>query len=252
MLKVDHVSVHYGHLAALKDVSLTVNKHEIVTVIGSNGSGKTTLLNAVAGVLPVAAGTIWLNDAALTGKPAHNAVRLGLGYVPEGRALFGPLTVLDNLALGAYTSPQMRGWNSLRDVQLCVRDEAVGKKLEHVFSLFPILRERTGQPANSLSGGQQQMLAIGRALMSSPSVLVLDEPSLGLAPNLVREILRLLVRLKEEGLAVLLVEQDAYASLKISDRGYVMNRGRITVEGTASDLLGDDRVKQAYLGRTVL
>lgn len=251
MLKVDRVSVNYGHVAALKEVTLNVNAREIVTVIGSNGSGKTTLLNAVSGVLPVTKGAIWLGETELTGVPCHKSVRLGLGYVPEGRALFGSLSVLDNLALGASSRPQLRGWNALKDIRLCLKDDKIHARLDHVFSLFPILLEKQGQQAGSLSGGQQQMLAIGRALMSEPRLLVLDEPSLGLAPNLVKEILRLLVRLKNDGLAVLLVEQDAYASLKISDRGYVMNRGRIIIEGTAKELLNDDRVRQAYLGKTV-
>lgn len=250
MLRVDNVSVRYGHVAAVKEVSLEVRAREVVTVIGANGSGKTTLLNAVSGVVPVSAGAIWLGDDRVNGLEAHQLVRLGLAYVPEGRALFGSMTVLDNLLLGSYSS-DVKGWRLLADCRLSLRQEGVQRNLERVFSLFPVLRERTGQVAGSLSGGQQQMVAIARALMSSPRVLVLDEPSLGLAPNLVREILQLLVRLKDQGQAILLVEQDAYASLKISDRGYVMNRGRITIQGTAKELLNDDRVRQAYLGKAV-
>ncbi|MEW6034064.1 MAG: ABC transporter ATP-binding protein [Chloroflexota bacterium] len=251
MLRVEKVSAHYGHAAALRGVSLSVNTNEVVTVIGSNGSGKTTLLNAISGVLPVSDGAVWLGDIKLTGLPAHMSVRLGLGYVPEGRALFGPMSVLDNLVLGAYSDPHLRGWRSLGDVKWCLRHDSVNRNLEYVFSLFPILKERQRQQANNLSGGEQQMLAIGRALMSSPRVLVLDEPSLGLAPTVVKEMLQLLVKLKGDGLAILLVEQDAMASLRISDRGYVMNRGRITIEGSAKALLCDDRVRQAYLGKAV-
>jgi branched-chain amino acid transport system ATP-binding protein len=251
MLRVEKVSVQYGHVTALKEVSLSVNEHEIVTVIGSNGAGKTTLLNAIAGVLPVSKGSIWLGDTKITGFPAHKCVKLGLGYVPEGRELFGPLSVCDNLLLGAYSDRSMRRWGPIKDINWSLRQESVSKKLQYVFTLFPILKERLKQQAGSLSGGEQQMLAIGRALMSSPKVLILDEPSLGLAPTVVSGILHLLTRLKSDGLAILLVEQDAVASLKIADRGYVMERGRITIEGTARELLGDDRVRQAYLGKIV-
>lgn len=251
MLRIEGVSVYYGRVAALKDVSLIVNGHEIVTVIGSNGAGKTTLLNAVSGVLSVSKGAIWLGDTELTGLPSHKSAGLGLGYVPEGRELFRAMSVLDNLILGAYSDHNLRGWRALMDTSRLIRQGLVSTNLEYVFSLFPILKQRQKQQAGSLSGGEQQMLAIGRALMSSPTVLVLDEPSLGLAPNVVKEILQLLVRLREDGLAIFLVEQDAVASLKISDRGYVMDRGRITIEGSAKELLGDDRVRQAYLGKTV-
>ena len=251
MLSVESVTVQYGRLAAVREVSLKVESHEIVTVIGSNGSGKTTLLNAISGVLPVTSGKIWLDKTLLTGLPAHQTVRKGLGYVPEGRALFGPMPVLDNLLLGAYSTRQLQGLNSLKDAGWCLRQESIKRNVDYIFSLFPILKERQGQLAQSLSGGEQQMLAIGRALMSSPQVLILDEPSLGLAPNFVKGILQLLVKLKEDGLAVLLVEQDAVAALKVSDRGYVMRRGKIVIEGTARQLLEDGNVRQAYLGKTI-
>ena len=251
MLQIEGVSVYYGRVRAIRDVTLSVNEHEIVSVIGSNGAGKTTLLNAISGSLPISTGTIWLGNTKLAGLQPHKSVALGLGYVPEGRELFGTMSVLDNLILGAYNDRGARGWRGLRDTSWFIRQDSVSRNLEYVFSLFPILQERQKQQAGKLSGGEQQMLAIGRALMSSPTVLLLDEPSLGLAPALVKEILQLLTKLKEDGLAILLIEQDAVASLKISDRGYVMDRGRITIEGTAKELLGDDRVRQAYLGKTV-
>ncbi len=251
MLKVDNASVAYGRVTALREASLVVNDGEIVTLIGTNGSGKSTLLNAITGVVSLRGGDIWLDDKRITGMPSHKSVRLGLGYVPEGRGIFGGMSVKDNLTLGSYTECAKTRFGTLGYVGWFMRRPTVQKNLETVFRLFPILRERQKQHAGSLSGGEQQMLAIARALMSSPKMLLLDEPSLGLAPNLVREILRLLVRLRQEGLTILLVEQDATAALKIADRGYVMERGRITIEGTAKELLGDDRVRQAYLGKSV-
>ena len=251
MLRIETASAGYGQVTALKEVSLTVNDGEIVTLIGANGAGKTTLLNAITGVVGLKAGTIWLDDRRLSGLSPHKAVRMGLAYVPEGRQIFGAMSVRDNLTLGGYVHCARNPLGPLAHAGWFLRRPTVQSNLEAVFGLFPILRERQGQRAGSLSGGEQQMLAIGRALMSSPRMLLLDEPSLGLAPTLVREILRLLVRLREEGLTILLVEQDAYAALKIADRGYVMERGRITIEGTAKELLGDDRVRQAYLGKSV-
>jgi len=251
MLKVEKVSVAYDRVFALRDVSLIVNDGEIVTLIGSNGAGKTTLLNAITGVVPVKAGAIWLDQRKLSGLSSHKTVRLGLSYVPEGRQIFGAMSVRDNLTLGSYAQSTQNPFSTLGYVGWFLRRPLVQSNLEMVFKLFPILKERQKQQAGSLSGGEQQMLAIGRALMSSPKLLLLDEPSLGLAPNLVKEILKLLVRLREEGLTILLVEQDATAALKIADRGYVIDRGRITIEGTAKELLGDDRVRQAYLGKAV-
>jgi branched-chain amino acid transport system ATP-binding protein len=251
MLKVEKVSVAYDRVFALRDISLIVNDSEIVTLIGSNGAGKTTLLNAITGVVPVKTGVIWLDQRKLSGLSSHKTVRLGLSYVPEGRQIFGAMSVRDNLTLGSYAQSTQNPFSTLGYVGWFLRRPSVQSNLEMVFKLFPILKERQKQQAGSLSGGEQQMLAIGRALMSSPKLLLLDEPSLGLAPNLVKEILKLLVRLREEGLTILIVEQDATAALKIADRGYVIDRGRITIEGTAKELLGDDRVRQAYLGKAV-
>jgi branched-chain amino acid transport system ATP-binding protein len=251
MLKVDSVSAAYGSLTVLREVSLSVNDGEIVTIIGANGAGKTTLLNAVAGVVPLKSGGVWLDDTKLSGLSPHDTVRLGLGYVPEGRQIFGAMSVMDNLTMGAYALCATSFLGPLAYARWFLRRSNVQSNLESVFRLFPILRERRGQRAGSLSGGEQQMLAIGRALMSSPRMLLLDEPSLGLAPTLVRDILKLLARLRDEGFTILLIEQDASAALKIADRGYVMERGRITIEGTARELLGDDRVRQAYLGKAV-
>ncbi len=251
MLKVDEVSAAYGSVSVLREVSLVVNDGEIVTLIGANGAGKTTLLNTIAGTIPTRSGSIWLDDNRLSGLPPHKTVRLGVGYVPEGRQIFGAMSVMDNLTMGSYSLCARSFFGPLSLAGWFLRRPAIQSNLEAVLRLFPILQERRKQQAGSLSGGEQQMLAIGRALMSSPRILLLDEPSLGLAPTLVRDILKLLVRLRDEGLTILLIEQDATAALKIADRGYVMERGRITIEGTAKELLGDDRVRQAYLGKAV-
>ena len=251
MLKVEKITVAYGRITALRDTSLTVNDGEIVTLIGANGAGKTTLLNAISGIVPLKSGDIWLDDHRLSGLPPHKTVRLGIAYVPEGRQMFGSMSVRDNLTLGGYPQCIRNPLSSLAYAGWFLRRPAVQSNLETVFKLFPKLKERLNQHAGSLSGGEQQMLAIARALMSSPRMLLLDEPSLGLAPTLVRDILKLLVKLRDEGLTILLIEQDAAAALKIADRGYVMERGRITIEGTAEELSGDDRVRQAYLGKAV-
>ena len=251
MLKVDEVSAAYGSVSVLREVSLVVNDGEIVTLIGANGAGKTTLLNTIAGTIPMRSGSIWLDDNRLSGLPPHKTVRLGVGYVPEGRQIFGAMSVMDNLTMGSYSLCARSLFGPLSFAGWFLRRPAIQSNLEAVLRLFPILQERRKQQAGSLSGGEQQMLAIGRALMSSPRILLLDEPSLGLAPTLVRDILKLLVRLRDEGLTILLIEQDATAALKIADRGYVMERGRITIEGTAKELLGDDRVRQADLGKAV-
>lgn len=251
MLRVEKVTVNYGRATAVREVSLTVNDGEIVTLIGANGAGKTTLLNAVTGIVPVSSGAVWLDNTMLTGLPVHKSVRIGLGYVPEGRQIFGDMTVIDNLILGAYSQCARTYMSLIGPIRWFTGRSQVQESLDFVFRLFPRLKERTGQKAGSLSGGEQQMLAIGRALMSSPKMLLLDEPSLGLAPNLVREILQLLGRLRDEGLTILLIEQDAVAALKIADRGYVMERGRIVIEGSAGELLGNDEVRQAYLGRSL-
>ncbi|MCK4362446.1 MAG: ABC transporter ATP-binding protein [Dehalococcoidia bacterium] len=251
MLRVENASVAYGRIMGLREVSLVVNDGEIVTIIGANGAGKTSLLNAISGVVPLKSGSIWLDDRQISGLPSHKTVGLGLGYIPEGRQIFGTMSVSDNLTMGAYSECARNRLSTVGYIGWFLRRSTVQSNLETVFGLFPILRERLNQRAGSLSGGEQQMLAIGRALMSSPRMLLLDEPSLGLAPTLVKEILKLIVRLRDEGLTILLVEQDATAALKIADRGYVMERGRISIEGTAKELLGDDRVRQAYLGKSV-
>ncbi|HEY49136.1 MAG TPA: ABC transporter ATP-binding protein [Dehalococcoidia bacterium] len=251
MLRVEKAFVSYGRVTALREASLVVNDGELVTLIGANGAGKSTLLNAISGVVRLKSGDIWLDDRRLSGLPSHKTIRLGLGYVPEGRRIFGDMSVRDNLTLGSYFECARNPLSALLYVGWFLRRPSVQSNLETVFRLFPILKERQKQKAGSLSGGEQQMLAIARALMASPQILLLDEPSLGLAPTLVKDILKLLVRLRDEGLTILLVEQDANAALKIADRGYVMERGMITIEGTARELLGDDRVRQAYLGKTV-
>jgi branched-chain amino acid transport system ATP-binding protein len=249
MLRIDNVSVAYGLSTAVREVSLVVNNGEIVTIVGSNGAGKTSLLNAISGMVPVKSGSIWLDEVRLSGRPPHKTVRLGIGYVPDGRQIFGSMSVMDNLILGSYSQYTRRWFRNLGYAGWALRDRSVQPNLDKVFQLFPRLKERLSQQAGSLSGGEQQMLAIGRALMSSPKILLLDEPSLGLAPMLVKEILRLLARLREEGMTMLLIEQDAVAALKIADRGYVMERGRIVLEGSAGELLGNDQVRQAYLGK---
>jgi branched-chain amino acid transport system ATP-binding protein len=251
MLKVDNASVAYGQITAVRDVSLCVNDGEIVTIIGSNGAGKTSLLNAICGVVPLKSGDIRLDDKKISRMPSHKIVKLGLAYIPEGRQIFGAMSVKDNLTMGAYIQCSKKRFSNLGYSGWFMRRQDVQANLETVYKMFPILKERLKQKAGNLSGGEQQMLAIGRALMSSPKMILLDEPSLGLAPNLVREILKLIVRLRDEGLTILLVEQDANAALKIADRGYVMERGNITLEGTAKELLGNDRVRQAYLGKSV-
>ena len=251
MLRVENVTVVNGRVTAVREASLLVNEGEIVTLIGSNGAGKSTMLNAIAGFIPLQSGNIWLHDQQLTGLTPHQMVGLGLAYVPEGRQIFGPMTVADNLILGAYSWCARKPLGTLGYVGWFLRQPSVQSNLEMVFRLFPILKERQKQKAGSLSGGEQQMLAIGQVLMSSPKILLLDEPSLGLAPTLVKDILKLLVKLRADGITILLIEQDATAALKIADRGYVMERGRITIEGTARELLGNDKVIQAYLGKSV-
>ncbi len=251
MLSVNNIAVHYGHVTALREVSLSIGAKEILTVIGSNGAGKSTLLKAISGIVPVSEGTISFEESLINNVPSYRRVGMGIGYIPEGREIFSPLSALDNLLLGAYSTHNGNLWHTLGDVNWFSRRKDIKESLEYVFSLFPRLKERQKQVAGSLSGGEQQMLAIGRALMGKPKLLILDEPSLGLAPNIVREIMQLLKMLREDGMAVLLVEQDAVASLKIADNAVVLERGRVTIQGTAKDIMKDDRVRQAYLGRSV-
>lgn len=232
MLEVSNLHSAYGRIEVLKGVSLEVRAGEIVALIGSNGAGKTTLLRALSGVQPVTQGEIRFRGERVDRLPPYRRVERGMTQSPEGRQVFGPLSVTDNLRLGAY----MR------------RDKEIENDRERIFEMFPVLREKKLQAASGLSGGQQQMLAIGRALMGKPRLLLLDEPSLGLSPILVDQILAAIVSLKADGITVLLVEQNASAALDIADRGYVMETGRIVSSGDGSALLSDPKVKAAYLG----
>ncbi|RLD97444.1 MAG: ABC transporter ATP-binding protein [Aquificota bacterium] len=237
MLLVRDLHVYYGGLHALKGVNLEVKKGEIVAIIGRNGAGKTTLLNTLSGLVRAKKGSILFRGREITGLKPHQIVELGLYQVPEGRLIFSPLTVLENLELGAYlrTTPEERK-KTLED-------------MEYVLELFPILKERLHQQAGTLSGGEQQMLAIGRALVGKTKLLILDEPSLGLAPMVVKEIFQIIARLRRDGGTILLVEQNARAALAISDRTYVMEAGRVVMEGPSQELLGREEVQKAYLGK---
>ncbi len=239
MLVIDNVNAHYGNVQALHNISLKEDKGEIVALIGANGAGKTTLLNLISGIIRSSNGRIMFNGQDLTSFPPEKIVEMGVIQVPEGRLLFGPLTVEENLELGAY-----------RRRAKADRKE-ISKDFEYVLRLFPVLKDRLAQRAQTLSGGEQQMLAIGRGLMAKPRLLLLDEPSLGLAPLLVQEILSVIVRLKNEGTTILLVEQNARAALRISDRAYVIEAGRIRLQGNAEELLENEEVKKAYLGQSL-
>ena len=232
MLLVENLKSSYGRIEALHGVSIAVAAGEIVALLGANGAGKTTLIRAISGVQPIAAGRILFEGRPIERIPAYARVALGIAQVPEGRQLFAPLSVEDNLELGAWTR---------RDIEL-------DAELASIYELFPMLASRRRTAAAMLSGGQQQMLAIGRALMAKPRLLLLDEPSMGLAPMLVEQILDVVQGLKRAGLTVLLVEQNARAALAIADRGYVIETGRIAASGSAAQLLADDRVQAAYLG----
>ena len=232
MLEVRGLESRYGRIPALRGVSLRVRPGELVALVGANGAGKTTLLRALSGVQPVSAGRIALDGRDISAASAARRVRLGMVQVPEGRQVFAPLAVEDNLRLGAYTRP---------------RAEAA-ETLERVYAMFPALRAKRATPAGMLSGGQQQMLAIGRALMARPRLLLLDEPSMGLAPRLVREIFDHIAALRAADTAIFLVDQNAHAALRIADRGYVLETGSIALEGGGAELLANERVQAAYLG----
>lgn len=232
MLSVEGLRSRYGRIEVLHGVDLEVRSGEIVTVVGANGAGKTTLLRCISGVQPASGGAIIFRGEALKAIPAHRRVGLGLSQSPEGRLIFTNLTVEENLRLGAYL----------------FADERVERDMADAFAMFPILKEKRNLLAGGLSGGQQQMLAIGRALMARPACLLLDEPSMGLAPILVAQILDVVKNLKSLGVTVLLVEQNAYAALQIADRGYVMETGRIVFSGAADELIADPRIRAAYLG----
>lgn len=249
MLQVESLSVYRGKVQALRDVSITVEEGEIVSLVGSNGAGKSTLLYAIAGSLP-GEGRIEFEGQDLLGMPAEQVSRFGIALVPEGRQVFGDLSVLDNLLLGTYVHHARQWRYLLSDIRRMPGKQDVQPQLATVYELFPVLKERSSQAAGSLSGGEQQMLAIGRALMASPRLLLVDELSMGLAPALVRQLLGLMDKMRDMGLTILLVEQDARAALKVADRGYVLETGRIVAEGTASELLNSDRVQKAYLGGT--
>lgn len=233
MLKVTDLNVFYGPIHALKGISLDVNDGEIVTLIGSNGAGKSTTLNSITGLVKVSSGKVELDGMDITNMAAHKIVEKGISLSPEGREVFPALSVEENLRLGAYTR-QDKG--------------EISSNFERVYDLFPRLKERIKQSAGTLSGGEQQMLAIGRALMSSPRILLLDEPSMGLAPNLVLMIFDLIVSINKQGTTILLIEQNANMALSIASRAYVLETGNISLSGNAADLAKDDRVRRAYLG----
>jgi len=232
MLEVRKLTSHYGRIQALKGIDVIIEEGELVALVGANGAGKTTLLRTISGVQPASAGAIWFDGHDITRMAADKRVAAGIAQVPEGRQVFGPLSVEDNLRLGAY---RRKGENPVGD-------------LERIYTLFPILKEKRNQAAGTLSGGQQQMLAIGRALMSHPRLLLLDEPSMGLAPLLVAEIFRTIQELKKLGTTIFRIEQNATAVLSVADRGYVLETGAVVLADSGKALLTNEQVKQAYLG----
>ena len=236
MLKVENLTVKYSGITAVDGISFEVGQGETVAMIGANGAGKSTTLKAISALLKPASGHIWFEDNEITKTPASKIVEMGLVHVPEGRQIFTKLSVEENLRMGAYT----------------LKDAAKEKwNREWVMELFPILKERARQAAGTLSGGEQQMLAIARALMSSPKMLLLDEPSMGLSPIMTQQVFSVLKNLQENGITIFLIEQNAYDALEISDRAYIMETGRITLEGSSAELITDERVKNAYLGGDV-
>ena len=232
MLEVNGLNVYYGLIHALHDVSFQVNEGEIVALIGANGAGKTTILHTVSGLLAAKSGSVVFEGKDISKKSGHSIVKLGMSHVPEGRRVFPGLTVAENLRMGAYTRPKSE----------------IAASLDEVYEWFPRLEERKNQPAGTLSGGEQQMLAMGRAMMSKPRILLLDEPSMGLSPLFVGEVFKIIEKVSAAGTTVLLVEQNAKKALSIANRGYVLETGKIIKEGAAADLLNDDAIKKAYLG----
>lgn len=233
LLEIKDLEVNYGVIKAIKDVSFEVNEGEIIALIGANGAGKTTILHTITGLIPAKAGSIMFDGKELTKTPPHKIVSMGMAHVPEGRRIFQQLSVIENLKLGAYTR----------------KDKAeIDSTLKMVYERFPRLEERKNQVAGTLSGGEQQMLAMGRALMSKPRIILMDEPSMGLSPLLVSEIFDIIKVIKESGTTVLLVEQNAKKALSIADRAYVLETGNISLSGDAKDLINDESVKKAYLG----
>ncbi|MES9884101.1 MAG: ABC transporter ATP-binding protein [Sedimenticola sp.] len=234
LLQVEKLSSHYGPIQALHEISLKVNEGELVAIVGANGAGKTTLLHTLSSVQKASGGTIHFAGRDITRLPPHKVVASGICHVPEGRQVFPPLSVEDNLRLGGYSQRKERGW--------------IEAELEKIYNLFPLLKEKCSQAAGTLSGGQQQMLAMGRALLGRPRLLLLDEPSMGLAPLLVEEIFRVVRELNDKGVTILLVEQNARAALGIANRGYVLETGHVVLDATADELLEDEAVQRAYLG----
>ena len=232
MLKIDNLKVNYGGIEAVKGISLEVEEGSIVTLIGANGAGKSTTLRTIAGLVPARSGTITFMDKNITGLPTNEIVSRGITLVPEGRKVFPDLTVLENLKIGAY-----------------LRKDKLDEDIRWVYSLFPRLEERSWQAAGTLSGGEQQMLAVGRALMSRPKLMMMDEPSLGLAPLVVKGIFDIIKEVNKQGVTILLIEQNANMALHVADKGYVLETGRITLSGPGKDLLKDEAVKKAYLGK---
>ena len=232
LLHIDDLHVSYGGIEALKGISLDVYKGDIVTLIGANGAGKSTTLRAISGLVPIKEGTITYDGSVISGQSPQKIVSEGICMVPEGRRVFPNLTVLENLRIGAY-----------------LRKDDLTPDIDHVYQLFPRLKERSWQLAGTLSGGEQQMLAVGRAMMMRPKLLMMDEPSLGLAPLVIRDIFRIIETLHEEGITILLVEQNANAALRIADSAYVLETGNITMHGTGRELLDNPQVKEAYLGK---
>lgn len=235
MLEVKDLRVNYGGIEALKGISFEVNEGEIVTLIGANGAGKSTTLKAISGLVSMASGSIVYNGETISGFDSQKIVNRGISLVPEGRRVFPNLTVLENLKIGAYLRSDKEG---------------IEADIERMYGLFPRLKERNWQMAGTLSGGEQQMLAVGRGLMAKPKVIMMDEPSLGLAPLIVRDIFDIIRRINDEGVTVLLIEQNANAALKIADRGYVLQTGHMTLSGTGQELLNDESVREAYLGKS--
>jgi branched-chain amino acid transport system ATP-binding protein len=236
LLELKALQVAYGGIQAVKGIDLTVGQGELVCLIGANGAGKTTTLKGITGLQPIKSGKIHYAGEDITGKPAFQLVRKGLSMVPEGRGVFGALTIEENLAMGAYA----------RNDHSAIRED-----VERVFGLFPRLKERRKQTAGTLSGGEQQMLAMGRAMMSRPKLLLLDEPSMGLAPLMVQKVFETVLTISKEGVTILLIEQNAKLALEVSSRGYVMESGEITLHGEAKQLLSDPKVRAAYLGEAV-
>ncbi len=232
VLVLDNVNTYYGHIHALSGISMEVQRGEIVTLIGANGAGKTTTLKTISGLLHPKAGTVMFEGGDISHTPAHTLVRAGIGHAPEGRRIFSRLTVLENLQMGGYTR----------------KPAEIKEELERVMTLFPLLRERVNQKGGTLSGGEQQMLAIGRALMSRPRVLLLDEPSLGLAPILVQQIFSIIREINAQGTTILLVEQNALQALAVAHRGYVLQTGRVVLSGSSGELSQNEMVRKAYLG----